>query len=148
MGYEKIEAVFQDDVPTYFRDAFFHLLLREHIMSILITHGAAETEDPESVKIIDRVFDTVAAHRRLIAVALVMVSVHVKERRMGHGHEIFKVGHRQIAAGNDEVHTAKLRLSIIFVKRLILIICDTQDFHNASINGYAYASSTFNYCFP
>ena len=90
MGEQHVKAAVQPKGQPPLADAALHLLFGEHVFSVAVLVGAAESEDAQSARYHDLIVRADTAGGQAL-VLFIVIAVDKHERTIRHGHEKFKV---------------------------------------------------------
>ena len=116
MGEQHIKAAVQPETQPSLADAALHLILGEHVFSVAVLVGAAESEDAQAVHHYKLIICTDTAGGQAL-VLFVMIAVDIHQRTIRHGHEELEILYAQIAAGEDQIIAVELAGAVIIIER-------------------------------
>ena len=83
MGQQNVKAPVAYEREAQLADTGIHFALCILIGAIFVAHGAAETENAHTAKIIDSILDADAAFRRVRVIFGIMIAMDVQYGRFG-----------------------------------------------------------------
>jgi hypothetical protein len=114
MGKQDIETVHQHSADLRFTYPPPHFAFRVLVAPAVIPHAASESQNAETLIIVDSVFDANAAAGWFLFIPAVMVSPHIEEGTVGQRDQKFQISRGKVSGGQNKLHAAQtLRVIIV-----------------------------------
>ena len=99
VGQQNIKSMVYHKLIFQAKDTTLHLLFGIHVLPVLVRVTASQSQNPYSLVDIDPVIDTDTSLRRNLIIIIVMISVHIKQRKIRTADEERQVVGVQISTG-------------------------------------------------
>ena len=105
MGNQNIKALMAFQLPPELFNSPVHFQLRILMLrSGNVLHGAAQSQNPDSLVYINVILNADTAALFIFPVPAIMISQHIQYRRMAHRREEIQIPFSQIPAGQNQIY--------------------------------------------
>lgn len=113
MGQQDIDTAMAKERERSLFGPAVHFLLFILVLSVIVIHGAAKSQNADTLMNVELVIHADAAFRWFTFILRVVVAVHIQYRRMGHGDQEGKILRPEISGGQDQVDVREFLFFVV-----------------------------------